>query len=135
MSASIFNLVNNVAGAGLLTLPGGMAAGTGYLSSVFICIFLGMASAYTFSLVGYSCNMSGQKTFRGLWARMLGKKSAWALDLGIAVLCFLSAVIYSGIIGDVFTPLLRVARVPDFLVNRGVVISLLTVTVLLPLSL
>ncbi|CAM9538516.1 unnamed protein product [Discosporangium mesarthrocarpum] len=132
---SVFNLVNNVAGAGLLTLPGGMAAGTGYMSSVLVCIFLGAASAYTFSLVGLSCNMSGQRSFQGLWAKTLGKRSAWALELGIAVLCFLSAIIYSGIIGDVFTPLLRVAGMPDILVSRGVVISLVTVFVLLPLSL
>ena len=53
----------------------------------------------------------------------------------IAVMCLAAAVIYSGILGDVFTPLLAQAGVPDFLNGRTSNIISITTALLLPLSL
>ena len=46
-----FNLVNNVAGCGFLTLTAG-AAGTGYLPAVGLVAFLGAVSCGSFLLLG-----------------------------------------------------------------------------------
>jgi len=62
-SASVFNLVNNVAGAGILTLAAGKASGTGWIPSIFICSTLAALSAHTFTLIGHACELSGERDF------------------------------------------------------------------------
>jgi hypothetical protein len=60
---SVFNLVNNVAGAGILTLAAGKATGTGWIPSILIGASLAAVSAHTFTLIGKACDMSGEKDF------------------------------------------------------------------------
>lgn len=62
--ASVFNLVNNVAGAGILTLSAGMAGGTGWVPAISICTILGAISAHCFAIIGESCELTGEKTFK-----------------------------------------------------------------------
>jgi hypothetical protein len=62
--SSVFNLVNNVAGAGILTLAAGMTTGTGWIPSIFICIVLGLIGSHTFSIVGDACEMTGESDFK-----------------------------------------------------------------------
>lgn len=64
MLSSIFNLVNNVAGAGILTLPSGQAAGTGYIPAIIIAILLGTISAHTFILIGKACQLTHEYHFK-----------------------------------------------------------------------
>lgn len=135
IAASVFNLVNNVAGAGILTLAAGKALGTGWIPSVLICTVLGAISCYTFSIVGFSCEITKQKDFKGLWAVTLGEKSTYVVDLMISILCIACSVIYSGILGDVFTPLFDKAGLPAKYNIRNQNIIFLTATILLPLSL
>jgi amino acid permease len=133
--ASVFNLVNNVAGAGILTLSAGMAAGTGWIPAVVICAMLGVISSHTFCLVGRACEMMDEPDFKGLWARTIGPKSTYLVDSIIAIMCLAGAVIYSGILGDVFTPLLESAGLPEKLNGRTSNIIIVTVAALLPMSL
>lgn len=100
-----FNLVNNVAGAGLLTLSAGMARGVGAVPAAALALGLGVLSAATFSMIGWSCEALGQTTFGGLWDATLGHGSAWAIDAMISLMCLSAVIVYSGIIGDVLTPL------------------------------
>ncbi len=62
--SSVFNLVNNVAGAGILTLSAGMATGTGLIPSCLICILLGWMSGHTFTLIGDACELTGERDFK-----------------------------------------------------------------------
>ena len=62
--SSIFNLVNNVAGAGILTLAAGMATGTGWIPAVGICTALGALGAHTFSIIGEACELTGEVDFK-----------------------------------------------------------------------
>lgn len=110
--SSVFNLVNNVAGAGLLTLSAGMATGTGYLTAMIICAILGLLSGHCFAIVGEACELTKQGDFKGLWKTTIGSDSAWIVDAIIAVMCVACSIIYSGILGDVFTPLLAQAGFP-----------------------
>ena len=65
LATSVFNLANNVAGAGLLTLAAGKATGgTGWIPSIAICMGLAFASAKTFVLIGKACEMTGEQTFK-----------------------------------------------------------------------
>lgn len=180
MAASVFNLVNNVAGAGILALSAGQAAGTGWIPSILICIALGVVSTHTFTIVGEACDLASCSDFKvsismsvclycllmsfwlvnkfvliqpesvpqpylftcfsctsqqSLWAFTLGENTTFLVDLFIAVLCLACSVIYSGILGDVFTPLLAQIGVPDKYNSRSTNIVFLTIAALLPLSL
>mmetsp|Transcript_15792 Transcript_15792/g.36365 ORF Transcript_15792/g.36365 Transcript_15792/m.36365 type:complete len:505 (-) Transcript_15792:2973-4487(-) len=135
ISSSVFNLVNNVAGAGILTLSSGVAVGTGYIPAILICATLGALSAHCFSIIGEACELTGESDFKGLWKKTIGENTAYMLDTMIAIMCFSSAVIYSGILGDVFTPLLKQAGFPDKWNGRTTNIVAITAFLLLPLSL
>ena len=64
MTASVFNLVNNVAGAGLLTLAAGKAtAGVGWIPAIIIAVTLATLSAHTFTLIGKACDITGEQNF------------------------------------------------------------------------
>jgi hypothetical protein len=62
--SSVFNLVNNVAGAGILTLAAGMAPGTGLIPAVLICALLGVSSGHCFSIIGKACELTGESDFK-----------------------------------------------------------------------
>lgn len=62
--ASVFNLVNNVAGAGILTLSAGMAGGTGWVPAVLVCTVLGLISSHTFKIIGKACELTGEVDFK-----------------------------------------------------------------------
>ena len=131
----VFNLVNNVAGAGLLTLSAGMAMGVGYGPAVGVALALGAVSAATFSMIGWSCDRLNASTFGELWAATLGKGTAWVIDAFIATMCASACVVYSGIIGDVAQPLLALAGAPARWNTRAANIVASAVGVLLPLCL
>ena len=73
--------------------------------------------------------------FKELWAATLGEESSWVVDVCIGLMCLACCIIYSGILGDVFTPLLMVAGVPPRFNTRSSNILLITAAVLAPLSL
>lgn len=64
IAASVFNLVNNVAGAGILTLSAAMASGTGWFPAIAICAILGAMSAHCFSMIGTACELTGEGDFK-----------------------------------------------------------------------
>jgi amino acid permease len=129
-----FQSVNNVAGAGILTLPSGMS-GTGWVPAMIICAVLGALSGHCFSIIGEACELTGEADFKGLWKRTIGQDSAYLVDVMIAVMCLACSVIYSGILGDVFTQLIgQFGLLPASWNRRASNIVGITVALLLPLS-
>ncbi|KAL7570439.1 hypothetical protein ACA910_017270 [Epithemia clementina (nom. ined.)] len=135
MTASVFNLVNNVAGAGILALSAAQAAGTGWVPSIVICSALGAISGRTFVMVGESCDMLKERDFKGLWKRTVNEKSAFFVDAIVAMLCLSLGIIYSGILGDVSTFLLSQTRLPPHFNTRISNIVITTIFLLLPMGL
>ncbi len=135
MQDLVLQIVNNVAGAGILTLSAGMAAGVGWVPASCLCITLGAISGITFHLIGAACEMTGETTFKGLWDATLGEGSAWLVDLSIALMCLSAAIIYAGILGDTATQLLNLVGLPAQLNVRAINIGLLSIFALTPLSL
>ena len=138
-ASSVFNLVNNVAGAGLLTLSGGMPgaggkAGVGAGPAGIMGVGLCLLSAFMFSKIGKCCEALGVSDFRGLWCATIGPNSAWVIDLCIAQMCLSSCIIYSGIIGDIFTSLGRAAGVAASLKHRWSNLLAITGSSLRPFS-
>lgn len=132
VAPSVFNLVNNVAGAGLLTLSAAMSKGTGWVPALLICATLGTISSHSFNLIGESCRLTGEMDFKGLWTKTIGGSTTYVVDAIIALMCSAASIIYSGVLGDVSTELLAAVGIPS---SRSKNILLITATVLFPLSL
>ena len=134
---SVFNLANNVAGAGILTLAAGKATGTGWIPSIAICLALAAVSSHTFSLVGKSCELTGLNSFKDLWGFAFGSsETAWVVDSMVFVQCFFVSIIYTGLLGDVFSALLRgTLGIQAWWTSRTSIILLAAASVLFPLNL
>lgn len=135
VASTALQIINNVAGAGILTLSAGMAGGVGIVPAAALCLVLGIVSGVSFYIVGAACEITGETTFRGLWSRTLGASSAWIVDLSIALMCLAATIIYSGILGDVSTSLLALGGLPRGSNSRDANILAITLSALLPLSL
>jgi sodium-coupled neutral amino acid transporter 11 len=130
--SSIFNLVNNVAGAGILTLSSGMARGTGWVPAISTCLVLGAISSHTFCLIGKSCELTNSRDFKSLWSKTISPNSTPVVDLIITLMCSAASVIYSGILGDITKELLANFNIDSTRTNN---ILFVTAGILLPLSL
>lgn len=133
--STVLQIVNNVAGAGILTLSAGMAGGVGSVPAALLCLALGGISGITFHMIGAACELTGQTSFKGLWAATLGSSTTWVVDTAVALMCLAAAIIYSGILGDISTQLLGLAGVSPSFNIRWINILAITLSALTPLSL
>jgi hypothetical protein len=112
ISTSIFNLAKSVIGAGVLSLPSGVAffadESSALLPSSIICAVFGLIAAYSFSSIGNICKDYDADSFQDAWAKSVSPKSAWIISSSITAMCFLASLAYSIIIGDSFTSLAKV---------------------------
>ena len=65
-----FNIAKGIIGEGLLSLPAGLAAGTGLFSGVCIALVFYVVMTYTFWTLGRMCEATGEKSHRGLGDRV-----------------------------------------------------------------
>jgi len=132
----IFNLVKGIVGAGVLSLPAGIAAFSnapgGVIPAVSLIAIIGGLSAYTFALIGRCCAYTNTKSYREAWEATVSKSSSWLPAAAVTFKTCTACLAYSMILGDTFVSLLSTvgiasAKIP---VTLG-----LTSTVLLPLCL
>lgn len=100
----VFNLVKNIIGAGVLSLPAGVAAYGNAPSAVIPAVALitvfGILSGYCFSLVGRICSFTNSFSFKEAWGKTVGEKSSWIPTLACIYLPLSSALTYSMILAD-----------------------------------
>jgi amino acid permease len=132
----IFNLVKGIVGAGVLSLPAGIAAFSnapgGVIPAVSLIAIIGGLSAYGFALIGRCCAYTNTKSYREAWEATVSKSSSWLPATAVTFKTCAACLAYSMILGDTFVSLLSTvgiasAKIP---VTLG-----LTSTVLLPLCL
>lgn len=137
VAASTFNLAKSIIGAGVLSLPSGVAffsdSPTALLPAVGICTVMGLVAAYTFSLIGKACEQHNASSFADAWSKSVDPKTAWMISGGITAKCFFASLAYSIIIGDSFASLAKTFGLPAMLAQRTNIILLLTSVVLFPL--
>jgi amino acid permease len=132
----IFNLVKGTVGAGVLSLPAGIAAWANAPSAVFPAVALiaiiGALSGYGFALIGRVCAYTDTESYRDAWSASVSEKTSWMPALAVTLQTICAVLAYSMILGDTFVSLFAMAGI---LASKTTVLWGLTGAVLLPLCL
>jgi hypothetical protein len=132
----IFNLVKGIVGAGVLTLPAGIAsfgnAPSAAIPAVALICFIGTLSAYGFALIGRVCSLTGTTSFRDAWSASVSKETSWIPAWSVTLKTLCAVLAYSMILGDTFSSL---AVTAGFAVSKQVTLIGVTGALLLPLCL
>jgi len=103
LSSSILNLAKTILGAGVLSLPSGIALFSdskhATVPAIFLLALMGFASAYSFSSVGKACQLHGVSSFSEAFAKSLGLSNGRAISTIITLKTFFACLAYSIIIG------------------------------------
>eukprot|EP00804_Cyclotella_cryptica_P021240 CCRYP_001528-RI/>CCRYP_001528-RI protein AED:0.17 eAED:0.17 QI:55/0.6/0.5/1/0.8/0.66/6/238/512 len=137
ISNEIFNLVKSIVGAGVLSLPAGIAtfgnAPTAIIPAVSLITIIGFFSAYGFSLIGRVCSYTGGKSYREAWSESVGEESSWIPAATCTMKTCCAVLSYSMILADTIRALFMTATGME--VTRTVALLGITSTTLLPLCL
>jgi len=132
---SVFNLAKTILGAGVLSLPSGVAAfsdqKSGLVPASALLLAMGIISAYSFASIGRACRLHDTRGFSDAWAKSVGPSTAGIISSVITFKTFFACLAYSIIIGDSFTSLFKSFGFPG--VSRSQVILGLSSLVIFPL--
>jgi amino acid permease len=136
MKAAIFNLVKGIVGAGVLSLPAGVAAfgdsKSAAIPAVALVSLAGALSGYNFSLIGRICAYTGASSYAGAWENSIGEATAWIPAACCTLKTFLAVLAYSMILSETFQGIFQSVGLT---VSRSQSLIGLTSAVLLPLCL
>ena len=136
VSDEIFNLVKSIVGAGVLTLPAGIAAfgnaPSAAIPAVALIAGIGALSGYGFALIGRTCALTKTTSFRDAWSASIGRDSSWIPALSVTLKTIFATLAYSMILGDTFQSLFMSAGLS---LTKTMTLSLVTGGILLPLCL
>ena len=134
-TASIFNLVKGIVGAGVLSLPAGVAAfgnaPSAAIPAVALIALIGATSGYCFSLIGRVCAYTGAMSYRDAWNRSVGESTALLPAVSVTLKTIAAVVAYSMILADTFTSIFATVGIAGMTRTRSLLA--LTTGILLPL--
>jgi amino acid permease len=138
MTTVTFNLIKNVVGSGMLTLPSGVAAFANAPSALWpasaFTLITGAIFGYYFLLIGRTCRISHTSTYREAWEATMGHdSSALFVALINTLKPALGTLTYSMILADTFRSLFSSILVWD--VSRVDALLIITLVAILPLCL
>lgn len=132
----IFNLIKGIVGAGVLTLPAGIAAfgnaPSAAVPAVVLITTIGALSGYGFGLIGRVCSLTGTTSFRDAWSESVSEKTSWIPAWSVTLKTIFATLAYSMILGDTFQALLLSAGVE---LSKTATLTIVTAGILLPLCL
>lgn len=133
----VFNLVKGIVGAGVLTLPAGIAtygnAPGAILPAVALIVAIGSLSGYGFGLIGRVCALTDTQSYRGAWEKSVSEKSSGYIATAVTLKTMFAILAYSMILGDTFQSLAMSAGLHS--VSKTVTLTAVTTCLLLPLCL
>mmetsp|Transcript_53807 Transcript_53807/g.106138 ORF Transcript_53807/g.106138 Transcript_53807/m.106138 type:complete len:483 (+) Transcript_53807:102-1550(+) len=137
IATSTFNLAKSVIGAGVLSLPSGVAfladEPSALVPAAALCTLFGIVAAYSFSAIGRICKENNAQSFQEAWEKLVSPNSAWLISGSITALCFLASLAYCIIMGDSFSSLFQTFQLPALVSERSNTILAMSALVLLPL--
>jgi hypothetical protein len=132
----IFNLIKGIVGAGVLSLPAGIAAWgsapSAVIPAVALIAIIGALSGYGFALIGRCCAYTNTNSYRDAWSATVSESSSWLPATAVTFKTICAILAYSMILGDTFVGLLSTL---GFAATKVPVTIGLSSTVLLPLCL
>ena len=130
----VFNLVKSIVGAGVLSLPYGVAAfgnaPSALVPAIALITVLGILSGYTFGLIGRICQKTGTESYSEAWDVTVGKSLSPLIAFSCFIDCFAGNLSYSMILADTVKNL---AAATGVAVTRTQALLGVTGLVLLPL--
>jgi len=130
--SAVINLMNNVVGAGILTMPAAVQAAS-LVTSLTLMVVIGFISAISFMLIGYLCSKLQCSTYRQLWSKAFGSRSGFLVDLSLLLNsvfgCLSFMILMCDLIEKSYPGLFHTTHAPP----RAVIIGVSTVVIILPL--
>lgn len=131
----VFNLVKCIMGAGVFTLPAGIAtftnSPTGLVPASALLMFVGLLSSYCFSLIGRVCAYTGATTYKEAWSKSVGEGTSWIPNVSSLFTTMQAIVSYSIVLADTVPQLFGAAGITG--VTRTQSLLSVTTLILLPL--
>lgn len=130
--SSVFTMLNSAIGAGVLSLPFAFRA-AGWAGGLLLTAAVAAVEGFTMYVLARYAEWTGSKTYSDLVRKMLGRKAALSMSLGLLFYTYGAATAYMIILGDCFQPLLEGHFGQVWWTARRAVIPALSVTTMLPL--
>lgn len=134
---STVNLVKNIVGAGMLSLPAGVAAFSSspkaVLPSLVLALLAAFFSAYGFVLIAEACAATGESTYTRVWARTVSSSTQFLPAIACLAKAAIGCIAFSMILGDCISLMIAPLDLPAIVASRDSVILTITLLVLYPL--
>jgi len=131
----LFNMVQNIVGEGMLSLPAGIAGGTGLFAGSLIAFFVCSLMGYTFSIMGRTCHATGEKTHKDCGQKVMGPKMAQTMAIILMLKTIFTCLTYAIVIGESFSRILAAFGVQGLFSTSQAVLIGISLCILLPLCL
>jgi sodium-coupled neutral amino acid transporter 11 len=132
---TVFNIVKNIVGEGMLSLAAGVAAGTGLIIAIVLMLFFCLLLGYTFSGVGRVCKSTGTSSFKDAAAQVVGPRLGLFMAIVLACKTMMTCIAYAIVIGDSYSHILKFFGFDGFFTYHATVLCIITGFVLVPLCL
>jgi sodium-coupled neutral amino acid transporter 11 len=104
VTSSTFSLAKGILGAGLLTLPSGIASFSDKRSALvpatFILAGMGLLSAYSFKTISGVCKITESRSLNEAWCKSVNKETAPWVSFIVAFKTVFTCITYSIVIGE-----------------------------------
>lgn len=100
LSVSILNLVKNMLGAGMLSIPLAMLLCGDIRLGVLLLCLAGLCSGLSFMMVGSCCRITGERSYRGVCSALLGDQFIWLVDCVVLANSAIACTAIMVLIGD-----------------------------------
>lgn len=129
----MFNIVKSVVGEGMLSLPAGIAGGTGLLAGSLMTVFFAALMGYTFSLMGRVCHVTGERSHKDCCAKVADPWLAQSMAVVLFVKTIFTCLAFAIVISESFARILRFCGVQGIMATSQAALLLMTFFVLIPL--
>lgn len=133
---TVFNIVKNIVGEGMLSLPAGVAAGTGFVVAMGLASFFCALMGYTFAGVGRVCFANGKHThttYKEAGSAVVGPRFGKFMAIVLMIKTAFSCVSYSMVIGDTYSRILHFFGLTQWFTYKQSVLVIIMVCILTPL--
>lgn len=110
--ASVINMVNNVIGAGLLSMPWAFRQSS-IVTGLLTLLVIGVLNIFSLLLLARSCDLSGSFSYKEMGSLAYGRRAGLIIQWTVALYTVMSCISYVVLIGDFIPDVVEFFQ-PDF---------------------